>query len=561
MLLVAMPGVSAEERARQSSVDDTNDRPSISRALADESKLLQEFYARRDHRPAWQDEETVDGLVSTLRTLEEDGLTPNDYRPDDIEAEYRSVRDEDADSERQIRYELFASRMLFTALEHLQRGKVDPKSLSADWEVPVEAPDLDLAAISDAIDQQRFDRILEEARPPYTPYQRLREGLARYRDIERQGGWERLPERDSALRVGDVDDDVVLLRERLAVAGMLENGAANDGGEGNIDENNRDENNRDEDNRDEDNRAAGNGAASGEARQGDDPRRFDSDLKAAVRRFQQRHLLEPDGIVGRQTLAALNVPVERRIDQIRLNMERARWLLHGLPEAYVLVDIAGYELSYFRPDGEIWRSRIVVGQPYRRTPSLRSEITHMTVNPTWTIPPTILRQDVLPAVRRDLGYLWRERIQVLSPSGEPLDPWRVDWDNPGNIVLRQAPGPQNALGLLVIRFPNDHMVYLHDTPAQGNFSRQQRAFSSGCIRVENIRELAQLLFDDTDSDQDIDARIDSGETRNVSLANRMPVILHYWTVNPDDDGALSFRPDIYERDDELLRELDRPLEL
>ncbi|MCE8002853.1 L,D-transpeptidase family protein [Halomonas sp. MCCC 1A11081] len=541
MLLVAMTGVSAEERTRQSSVDDTNGRPGLTRALADESSLLQAFYGQRDHRPAWQDEETVAGLVSTLRALEEDGLTPEDYRPDDIEAEYRSVRDEDAVSERQIRYELFASRMLFTALEHLQRGKVDPKALSADWEVPVEAPDLDLAAISDAIDQQRFERILEEARPPYTPYQRLREGLARYRDIERQGGWERLPERDGALRVGDVDDDVVRLRERLAVASMLESGTTGDGGEGN--------------------RVTDNGAASGQAREAADPRRFDSDLEAAVRRFQRRHLLEPDGIVGRQTRAALNVPVERRIDQIRLNMERARWLLHGLPEAFVLVDIAGYELSYYRPDGEIWRSRIVVGQPYRRTPSLRSEITHMTVNPTWTIPPTILRQDVLPAVRRDLGYLWRERIQVLSPSGQPLDPWRVDWDNPGNIVLRQAPGPQNALGLLAIRFPNDHMVYLHDTPAQGIFSRYQRAFSSGCIRVENIRELARLLFDDTDSDQDIDARIDSGETRNVSLANRMPVILHYWTVNPDDDGALSFRPDIYERDDELLRALDRPLAL
>ncbi|MGL6251582.1 MAG: peptidoglycan-binding protein, partial [Billgrantia desiderata] len=392
MLLASMPGALAEERARQSSVDDAGDRPSLSRALADESELLQAFYARRDHRPAWQDEETIAGLVSTLRALEQDGLTPEDYRPDEIEAEYRNVRDEDADSERQLRYELFASRMLFTALKHLQRGKVDPQSLSADWEVPVEAPDLDLGAISDAIDQQQFERILEEARPPYTPYLRLREGLARYRDIERQGGWERLPERDSALRVGDDDDDVALLRERLAVAGVLENGAPGEG--------------------DED-----NGVASGERRETADPRRFDSELEAAVRRFQRRHLLEPDGIVGRQTLAALNVPVERRIDQIRLNMERARWLLHGLPEAYVLVDIAGYELSYFRPNGEVWRSRIVVGQPYRRTPSLRSEITHMTVNPTWTSPPTILRQDVRPAVRRDLGYLCRERIQVLSPSG------------------------------------------------------------------------------------------------------------------------------------------------
>nr|WP_228577945.1 L,D-transpeptidase family protein [Halomonas sp.] len=531
LVLVTLPGAWAEARPSQLDADNGEFDAELSRLLADESDALQEFYVERDYRPAWLQEGSVDELLSTLHALEEDGLTPADYLPGDIEAQYRAIREGQADNEQLARFDLLASQMLLTSLKHLQRGKVDPHALDADWEVPVESPELDLAAISHAVDQLQFDRILDEARPPYTPYQRLRDGLARYRAIERQGGWQRLPERESALRPGDTDDDVELLRERLAVEGELEV------------------------------RASDVDASAGAEREVSDPRRYDEKLEAAVQRFQRRHLLEPDGIVGRQTLAELNVSVERRIDQIRLNMERARWLLHGLPDAYVLVDIAGYQLSYYRPDGDIWRSRIVVGQPYRRTPSLRSDITHMTVNPTWTIPPTILRQDVLPAVRRDLGYLWRERIQVLNPSGQPLDPWKVDWDNPGNIVLRQAPGPRNALGQLVIRFPNNHMVYLHDTPAQGNFSRHQRAFSSGCIRVENIRELAQLLFDDTDSDQDIGARIDSGETRNVSLANRMPVILHYWTVNPDDDGMLSFRPDIYERDAELLRELDRPLAL
>ncbi|WP_228716965.1 L,D-transpeptidase family protein [Billgrantia pellis] len=503
----------------------------LARQAAKAEARLEDFYALRDYRPAWRDDDAVAAFTSALHTLESDGLRPQDYRPDELRNRHREAYEDAANVEAQAQYDLFATRQLLMALDHLQRGKVDPEALATGWEVPVAPPDDSLAAVSGAVDQQRFEALIGEVRPDFVPYQRLRSGLARYRNIEKRGGWPRLPEREHALRPGDVDDDVPLLRERLAAIGELEIMVAD------------------------------NDIFPGGELEAPEPHRYDASLEAAVKRFQRRHLLESDGIVGRQTLAALNVPVERRIDQIRLNMERARWLLHGLPESFVLVDIAGYRLSYYRPDGQIWRSRIVVGRPYRRTPSLRSEITHLTVNPTWTIPPTIKREDVLPRVRQDLGYLWRERIQVLSPSGTPLDPWEIDWGNPGNIVLRQAPGPQNALGQLVIRFPNDHMVYLHDTPAQNLFSREQRAFSSGCIRVENIRELGQLLLDDTRSGHDVERRIASGETQNVRLTHRMPVILHYWTVNPGDDGELSFRPDIYERDDALLHALDHPLTL
>ncbi|SDK16794.1 L,D-transpeptidase family protein [Billgrantia gudaonensis] len=492
----------------------------LERQLEGESDELQAFYAARDARPAWQNGEQVAAFAAALHTLDRDGLDPQDYRPDRLLAQYRQLA---ADDEARARFELAASRSLLTALEHLQRGKVDPYAIDPAWEVPIRAPALDMASVSQAVDGQRFEQAFEQARPDYAPYERLRAGLARYRNIQRLGGWPTLPERDVALRPGDVHADVERLRERLAIIGELEVMAVD------------------------------------AAQDRPDPQRFDDALAAAVKRFQRRHLLEVDGIVGRETRAALNVPVARRIDQIRLNLERARWLLHGLPEVFVLVDIAGYRLSYFRPSGDIWRSRIVVGRPYRRTPSLRSEITHLTVNPSWTIPPTILRQDVLPKVREDLGYLWRERIQVLSPSGEPLDPWSIDWASPGNVILRQAPGPNNALGRVVIRFPNDHLVYLHDTPAQGLFARQQRAFSSGCIRVEQAETFAQRLLDDTGTERNLAALIASGDTRNVSLARHVPVVLHYWTVHPSEDGALAFRPDIYDRDDALLEALDRPL--
>ncbi|MBB3331292.1 murein L,D-transpeptidase YcbB/YkuD [Halomonas campaniensis] len=503
----------------------------IARLAADEQAPLRDFYAARAHRPAWVERRKLAAFAESLQTLEGDGLDPGDYRADRLVAEHRRLEEAGAAVEARARFDLQATRVLLAALHHLQRGRLDPREVDPDWEVPIEAPPLDPAMISRAVDGQRFEQAFAEARPDFAPYERLRSGLARYRNIQRLGGWPPLPDQPRVLRPGDEDEAVAMLRERLAMEGALEVMVADAG------------------------------TLPGAALEAPPANRYDAPLEAAVRRFQRRHLLEVDGIVGPQTRAALNVPVEARIDQIRVNLERARWLLHGLPEAFVLVDIAGYQISYFRPSGEIWRSRIVVGRPYRRTPSLRSEITHMTVNPTWTVPPTILREDVLPRVRRDIGYLWRERLQVLSPSGRPLDPWEVDWQNPGNIMLRQAAGPRNALGQVVIRFPNDHLVYLHDTPAQGLFAREQRAFSSGCIRVQGVLEFAQLLFDDTGSDQDVRSLVASGETRNVSLASRMPVILHYWTVHADEDGELAFRPDIYERDGALLRALDRPLAL
>lgn len=514
-------GVLAEERNAALS-------NALAERLADEEGVLRDFYRARDGRPAWQEAERVAAFAAALRSLDADGLNPRDYRPDTLVAGHRQLQADEQTAEARARFDLQTSRVLLTALRHLQRGKVDPQRIDPDWEVPIEAPPLDLVALSRAVDAQRFERAFELARPSAAPYERLRAGLARYRHIERLGGWPRLPSRQQALRPGDTHDDVPLLRERLAIIGELDVMVAD--------------------------------LFAGVESQDVTPRRYDDALVEAVKRFQRRHLLEVDGIVGPRTRDALNMPVGERIDQIRVNLERARWLLHGLPDSFVLVDIAGYRIRYFRPDGRVWRSRIVVGRPYRRTPSLRSEITHLTVNPTWTVPPTILREDVLPKVRRDLGYLWREDLVVLGPSGQRLDPREVDWSRPGNIVLRQRPGPQNALGRVVLRFPNDHLVYLHDTPAQGLFAREQRAFSSGCIRVQGVLELAQHLLDDTGTPARVASLVAEGGTRDIHLQRPVPVILHYWTVHPGEDGELVFRPDVYQRDAALRTALDRPPE-
>lgn len=498
----------------------------IARAVDGDARA-QAFYAARALRPAWGDERTVAALAAAIATLADDGLVPRDYRPDLLPDAYRSARNAASSAPALAEFDVRVTRLLLRVLYHLALGKLDPTAVDPDWEIPRAVWQPDFAALSRAVDSGQFTEAFAAARPNHPLYDGLRAGLAHYRDIERRGGWRALPGSRTALHPGDSSPDVPLLRARLAAEAEVAQPAADCG--------------------------APDAAAP-------DPQCYDAGLAAAVRAFQRHHLLRADGVVGARTRAALNVSVAARIEQIRVNLERARWLLHGLPESFVLVDIPGYQLSFFRLGGAVWRTRIVVGRPARPTPLLRSAIAYLTFNPTWTIPPTILREDVLPRVRREPEYLAHEHISVLSAAGVPLDPHGVDWSRPGALILRQEAGPQNALGRVAIRFPNRHEVYLHDTPAQELFDFDQRAFSSGCIRVQNALEFVRLLLDD-DTRWHADALaalVADGRTRQVDLARRVPLIIYYWTVQADADGALSFRPDVYARDAAVLAALGHP---
>jgi L,D-transpeptidase YcbB len=289
---------------------------------------------------------------------------------------------------------------------------------------------------------------------------------------------------------------------------------------------------------------------------------LDEPLTAALRHFQERHLLDADGVLGKRTLEALNVPTEARIDQIRVNLERARWLLHDLPARYVLVDVPGYELRLMEDGKEVLRSRTVVGKPYRKTPIFRSAISYLDFSPTWTVPPTILRNDVLPAIRKDRAYLQKRGMRVLKFDGTVVDPATVDWQRYTGktsfpYLIRQDPGPENALGKVKFMFPNPHHVYLHDTPSRELFARAERAFSSGCIRVEQAAALATLLLGQEGwSAAEVEAALAAGKTRRVKLRTPVPVLLYYWTVRLEDDGDVAFKRDIYGRDAALLAALE-----
>lgn len=442
-----------------------------------------------------------------------DGLNTADYRPTlAIDKTSKSISRVDRDIATSIGF--------LTLLHHLQSGKVDPGTVHADWNIGrSNQPDTDLQA-AQAISNRNVTDLLQAARPQQAVYQQLRLGLARYRSIEAAGGWP--PVISSTVIVpGDVGPAIPQLRRRLAITGDYYPSAADM-----------------------------------------DSQRFDPQLVEALQRFQQRHLLPQDGIIGPETLSALIQPVQQKIDQIRANLERMRWLLGELEGDYLLVDIAAYKLFLVQDDVVTWSSPIQVGKPYRQTPVLTSRITYLEWNPGWVVPPTIATEDLVPAIKRDPSYLQRHHMDLFTYDGKAVDPASVNWDpypeRPLPFMIRQRPGPWNALGTVKFIFPNKHLVYLHDTPNKKLFGRSNRAFSSGCIRVAQPYALAKRLLglDPVTGDAEIRSILASGKTQRQYLPGGFPVALLYWTTKAAADGSLVFAPDIYQRDTVVLRALD-----
>jgi murein L,D-transpeptidase YcbB/YkuD len=281
-------------------------------------------------------------------------------------------------------------------------------------------------------------------------------------------------------------------------------------------------------------------------------KQYRDELVQAVKAFQVSHSLQSDGVIGAGTVAELNISPLMRREQLRINLERFRWLSQDLEPEGVLVNVAAAQLSVYQSGIPVWQTRLQVGRAERQTPLLKSRITRLTLNPTWTIPPTIMREDKLPAIRLNPEYLRQQNLQVLDPEGRPLAPEHIDWARPGNILLRQEAGPRNPLGKIVMRFPNPYSVYLHDTPSQPLFTKGPRAFSSGCVRVEQPLLLRDLLVTPAERTR-TDELLATGVTHEFRLATPVPVLLGYWTVEVDRQGGLVYAPDIYGRDLVLMK--------
>ena len=482
-------------------------------------ELVDGLYLLRDYQPAWTDREMVKQLFDQVLKSVEHGLNPEDFHAKQLGFRLNPgprANDPVFRANTEILCTDAVARLAIT----LQFGKLDPTSLDPAWNFSRQIVRQDpLAYLNKVLETKTLALALATLGPQNIYYKLFQNGLKEYRTIMAAGGWPAVAA-GPVLSTDSTGPRVTELRQRLRVTGDLETPDPAD------------------------------------------PEKFDEGLEAAVMHFQARHGIDADGKVGPGTLEELNIPAETRINQLRASLERMRWVFRDLPSKYLIVDIAGFQ-AYLIEDGEqIWETRVQVGKPYHATPVFKDTIRYLDFNPTWTIPPGILRKETLPAIRRDPSYLSRNNMSVVTTSGKIVDPSTIDWAATTKgfpYMIRQEPGPHNALGRVKFMFPNKYMVYLHDTPSKGLFARTERAFSHGCIRTQNPFDLAEILLADQGWDRTkIDQVITSKKTTRINLETPITVMLLYWTAEVTDDRMVHFRKDVYNRDAPIIEGLDEP---
>jgi murein L,D-transpeptidase YcbB/YkuD len=483
---------------------------------AEDLALLARFYQERQMRPLWVSDHAVTArgreLAAVLEAADWDGLDPADYGAPAIEGLLDSTNADDL-----AELELRLSLGLIHFASDLASGRLEPSKINP--ELFVYPQNVDHAeVVRAAADAPDIGAFVARFAPAQDEYRRLKAALADFRARAATGSWGVVPE-GPTLEPGMIDPRVAMLRARLD--------ASNDPEEVRL-------------------AAVASGA----------PELYDDDLKAAVLRFQERHGLAPDGRVGPKTLAALNVPIEQRIRQMVLNLERRRWMPDDRGQRYVFVNLADFELKLVDEPKTVFDTRVVVGAPYHRTPVFSADMTYVEINPYWNVPPGIARNELLPKIKANPGYLAANRFELLSDWGDgaaALDPWSVDWSKitPATFTyrLRQGPGDGNALGRIKFMFPNRFNVYLHDTPARHLFDKAERSFSHGCIRVYQPEAFAAVVLAPDGWSQDrIYQAIKSGERMIVTLKKPLPVHIAYLTAWVNKDGTVNFRNDVYGRD-------------
>ena len=498
---------------------------SISRLLSHEQ--IARLYEQREYRSIWFDgwrlTEESQTLLEYLRNAGALGLCGNEYLLPELEGLLRIQTDFArhnlplAPTNRAV-LDLFLSQAFLTYATHMVEGQVDPELAHVDWRARRRKADL-IKLLEYATDKNRMAQVLEGLSPPHEGYRLLVEALQRYQTLSALGGWPEIPSGPS-IRPGGHDARLPLLRSHLSRTGDLDHAVE----EGSY---------------------------------------YDSETEQAMRLFQLRHGLVDDGVVGPKTLQALNVSVEERIRQIELNLERWRWMPKSFGERHIRVNVADFSLQVVEAGEVVMQMPVIVGTGYRKTPVFSARMSYLEFAPYWTVPPTILREDKLPNIKRNPAYLDEKHFKIISreAEGEFIDATQIDWANidadnfPG--LLRMEPGPWNPLGRVKFMFPNRFNVYLHDTNEAYLFSNNVRSFSSGCIRVKRPRELAYYLLRDDLGDARLQELFEADAPEQVSI-KPVPVHIQYWTAWVTEEGRLHFRRDVYFRDLDLDVALTEP---
>ena len=486
--------------------------------------LVFDFYLHRKIKPVWVTKDRLNNkakvFIKTIKEADHEGLDASIYHRDDILSlvrilELNSVFDA-FEPAKYAKLELLLTDAFFSYGFHLSEGVVEPNQTNVDWHI--EKPNKNLLEILRAsLHNKKLEELVDILQPHHSGYLRLKSALLKYQNIKKSGGWQKIPV-GPKLRKGDTEKRIAALRSRLFISGDLADSTSGD------------------------------------------EKYFDEALESGVKNFQARNGLKIDGVVGSNTLSALNISVEDRIGQIKLNMERWRWLPQDLGKRYILVNTANFELDIIENGQTVTSTRAIVGKKKRPTPALSRKITYMELNPYWNIPHKIAINDVLPCIKKDSNYLKDKNIRIFEnweDDAKEVNPESIDWDTVTKknfgFKLRQDPANSNALGRVKFIFPNEFSIYLHDTPARTLFNKTKRTFSSGCIRIEKPMELAAYLLTDNSkwTYEKLTAAVDSKKTRTILLSDPMNIHILYWTAWVDEDGVVNFRDDIYGRDRQL----------
>lgn len=507
------------------------ERPEIAGRELFSSVVIHRFYGERNFQPAWTQSSKLLEIAYEMRyeilQSKFDGLVPEDYHFAIINSYFDRIESVSKSGQKASDADLAALDVLLTDAfamlsSHLNMGKVDPESLKATWNIQRTSPELRIdLRLESALVNGSIRKSFEELYPSFTIYKKMRDGLRQL--YEEQSRFEREPvatwkslKTDKSVRLGESNNIIPEIRKRLYFWGFLQNYHA------------------------------------------DDEKIYDSIMITGIQILQKRHGMEPDGVIGQGTIHAANQTPEDLIKTASVNLERLRWLPDSIKDfELILVNTANFQLDFIQKRDTILTSRVIVGKSYHSTPQFSAPMSYLVFSPTWTVPASITRNEIIPAVKKDNQYLAKKNMTLLTSSGAVVNPNTIDWAKVTPryfpYIVRQEPGEQNSLGLVKFMFPNKYSVYIHDTPSRSLFAREDRALSHGCIRIQKPFELAKLLlsFDPNWTDEKIGKAMRQSKEQTVMLNRKIPVVILYLTYWTDGMGNSYFRRDIYNRDSEI----------
>lgn len=480
------------------------------------------FYKDREFRMAWFKEDKLvpqaEKMLGIVGKAYEEGLDPSKYNVVNFDSLFTVLKSAKKNKEKRLavqkNIDIALSATYFNWAADYYRGLMPRKEMHrADWDVKRNSMRLDLA-LQGVLGERATDMPYADFQPMHPEYAYLKEALAHYRSIEKEGGWPIIPAQPR-LYPGVHADAVRSLCRRL--------------------------------------RAWKASAALDEAEK---TATFTPSLQAILKEFQRDNGLTASGKIDSQTLQFLNRPVRDRIHQLIINMERWRWIPEKFSNEYLLVNIPEFRLRVFKDKKTQLSMNVIVGKEMHNTPIFNDMMEHVVLAPYWNIPPGILKNEVAPKVAANPGYLESMDMEVIDSSGKPVDPSSINWSEVGskpfNYTVRRRPGPKNDLGRVKFIFPNSRNIYLHDTPSTQLFSASQRSFSHGCVRVEKPIELAEYILKDAGwSRERIMNQVDKHKELYVKMKHKLPVYLLYFTAAADSSGKVNFFQDIYDHDSKM----------